>query len=209
MLGLKRGFVGIALLAASACGSASAASLSTDVSVNIPSSIALYCYDKVDVNISANTFETALARNGTRAMPTLTRTARGRANGRLVVNQNRRIWNRGRYRFRPTVNLDLGGVCAYHAIGGSNGARVTVEALEPRLEASGGAFINVQRVRARDSDNAGSWRRRYRVPASDLGAGVVRGIDVRLRLNLRNATEPGTYSSPVDGTFRITVIGNP
>ena len=129
MLSLNRGIVAIALLAAVAGGPANAGSLSTDVSVNIPSSIALYCYDKVDVNISADTFKAALARNGTRAMPSLTRTARARRNGRLVVNQRRRIWNRARFRFRPQVNLDLGGVCAYHAIGGSNGARVTVEAL--------------------------------------------------------------------------------
>lgn len=203
-----KGLAPAALFAGLAGGSAHAASLNTDVSVTLQSSIVLYCYDNVDIDVSAETYIAALGRNGSRAMPSRARNARARS-GRWVVNTGRRNWNRGRYRFRPRVNLDLNGVCAYRAIGGSNGARITVDTLETQLEAAGGSYIDVLRVRARDSDKGGGWRGQYRVAPAELGTGTVRGIDVRLRLDMRNAKEPGTYSSPVDGTFRITVVGNP
>jgi len=73
----------------------------------------------------------------------------------------------------------------------------------------GGSHIDVIRVRTRDYEQAGPWRRRFRIPATEMENNDVRGIDVRLRLDLRNATEPGRYSSGIDGTFRITVIPNP
>lgn len=174
----------------------------------MPSVLSLYCFDEVDVNITPDAYIAALSRNRTRPMPSLTRTARARP-GRLIVNRGKRFWNRGRFKFRPRVNLRLDGVCAYRAIGGTTGARVTVEPLEPQLDAANGAFIKIDRVRARDTEKANGWRRTYRVNGSDLGTGVVRGIDVRMRLHMKDATEPGTYSSPTDGTFRITVIANP
>ena len=196
------------MMAALAESSAHAGSLNTDVEISIPSVIALYCFDEIDVGVTPDAYVTALGRNGSRPMPSLTRTARGRE-GRLIVNRGRNFWNRGRFRFRTRVNLLLNEVCAYRAIGAATGARVTIEALEPRLETANSAFIQVDRVRARDSESVNGWRRTYRVNAADLGIGVVRGIDVRMRLDMRNATEPGTYSSLTDGTFRITVIGNP
>jgi len=189
-------------------GSASASSLSTDLTVNMATVLSLACFEQVDVDLTADNFIAAVGRNGDRPLPSLTRNARARE-GQLTVNGSRRQWNSGRYRFRRRVNLDLLDVCAYRALGGIGGARVTIEALGRRLESAGGAHIQVNRVRTRDHENAGAWRRRFRIPAADLGNGDLRGIDVRLRLDLQEATEPGRYSSPTDGTFRITVTPNP
>lgn len=205
---MRKYFAAFMLLLGTAGGSAHAASLSTDVSVNLGSVLALSCFDEVDVNLSSDTYLAAISRNGSDNLPSVTRNARARA-GQLNVNAGRRILNRRRFRPRTSVNLDLGAVCAYRSLGNSTGARVRVERLEPRLEASGGGFISVVRVRTRDNETQGPWRRQYRIRPDQLGAGTVRGIDVRLRLNMRNATEPGLYSSPLDGTFRITVISNP
>jgi len=188
--------------------SAKAASLSTDLTVNIGSILTLVCYDDVHVDLTAESFISAVGRNGDRALPSLTRTARARS-GRLIANGGRRQWRRARYRFRRRVNLDLLNVCAYSSIGGIGGARVTIDALESRLDGAGGSHIDVIRARTRDTDDAGAWRRRFNIPAADLGNGVARGIDVRLRLDLQDATEPGLYSSTTDGTFRITVTPNP
>lgn len=189
-------------------GSAQAGSLSTDVTVNLSSVLGLVCFDQVDVNLSADTVISTLGRNNGRPMPTLNRNARVR-NDRLIAGRGKRFWNRGRFKFRQQANLDLRNVCAYHAMGGIGGARVTIDALERRLEAAGGSHIQVRRVRTRDNINAGPWRRRYNIPPADLTPGTVRGIDVRLRLDMRNAKEPGLYSSATDGTFRITVTPNP
>lgn len=208
MTRLKTSLAVFALIFGFGFGSAQAASLSTDVTVNVSSSLGLACYENVHVDLTSENFIATVGRNGSRALPNLSRNARAR-NGRLIVNGPRRIWNRGRFRFRRQANLDLQNVCAYFAIGGIGGASVRVESLERRLEAAGGSFIRVRRVRTRDNANAGPWRRRYRIPATELGNGMVRGIDVRLRLDLRNAVEPGLYSSTADGTFRITVTPNP
>lgn len=205
---MRKYLAALTLLAVTASGKADASSLSTDVSVNLGSVIALSCFDEVDVNLSSDTFLAAISRNPSGDLPSITRNAQAAA-GRLNVNAGRRIWNRRQFQFRRNVNLDLGEVCAYRSIGNGTGARVQVERLEQRLDARNGGFISVVRVRTRDSETRGPWRRAFRVRPDQLGAGVVRGIDVRLRLNLRNATEPGLYSSPADGTFRITVIGNP
>lgn len=205
---MRRYIATLGLLAGFASGPALSASLSTDVTVNLGSSLSLFCFEEVDVNLSSETYLSAVSRNRSRPMPSITRNARVRS-GDLFVQGGRRFRRQGRYRLRNRVNLELGSVCAYRAIGGSNGARVQVELLEDRLETSGGAYITVDRVRARDTDQEGPWRRQFRIQPADLGIGVVRGIDVRMRLSLQNATEPGLYSSPVDGTFRITVLGNP
>ncbi len=198
----------LAMLAAFLCGPGNATSLSTDVTVSINSSISLFCFDEVNVDLSAGTYLSAISRNRSRPMPGITRTARER-NGELHVNGGRRFWNRKRFEMKPRVLLELGSICAYRSVGGSNGARVQVEALETRLEAPQGGYIEIDRLRVRDTEKADRWRRRFRVTPAELGAGVVRGIDVRMRLDMRNATEPGLYSSPTDGTFRITVIENP
>ncbi len=208
MHSMRKYLAAFMLLLGTAGGSAHAASLSTDVSVNLGSVLSLSCFDEVDVNLSSDTYLAAISRNGSGNLPSVTRNARARS-GQLNVNAGRRIWNRRRFRPRSSVNLDLGGVCAYRSLGIATGAQVRVERLEERLEANGGGFISVVRVRARDSEDQGPWRRRYNVRPNQLGAGVVRGIDVRLRLNMRNASEPGLYASPTDGTFRITVISNP
>jgi len=205
---MRKYIAALALLAGMASGSTHAASLSTDVTINLGSSLTLFCFEEVDVNLSSETYLSAVSRNRSRPMPSITRAARVRS-GELFVNGGLRFRRQGRYKLKRRVHLELGSVCAYRAIGGSKGARVQIEALEPRLEAAGGGYIAIDRVRARDTDTAGSWRRQYRVRPADLGIGVVRGIDVRMRLDMQNATEPGRYSSPVDGTFRITVLGNP
>ena len=203
-----KGLAALTLMLGTGIGSAEAASLSTDVTVNMSSALSLYCFDKVDVDLSSENFIAAVGRNGGRALPSLRRTARA-SDGQLTANGPLRVWNRGRYEFRRRVNLDLHNVCAYQALGGVGGARITVDALEDRLQASSSSYIDVIRVRARDYENAGAWRRRFNIPATDLGFGDVRGIDVRLRLDLQNAKEPGRYSSPTDGTFLITVTPNP
>ena len=205
---LKTSLAGLALLIGAGLGNAKAASLSTDLTINMSSALILACFDNVDVDLSVENFIATVGRNGTRPMPDLIRTARAR-NGELIANGRRRTWTRGRYSFRRRVNLDLHNVCAYRAIGGVGGARVTVDALEPRLDAAGGSHIDVIRVRTRDYEDAGPWRRQFRIPPIELGHGDVRGIDVRLRLDLRDAQEPGLYSSPTDGTFMITVTPNP
>lgn len=185
-----------------------ASSLNTDVAVEMPSVIALYCYDRVHVNVGTDEFLNATGRNGLGARGTLNRTARGRA-GRWNVRAPRNRFNRRRFTLREVVNLDLTGVCALRALTGSGGVRVRVDALDTSLKTPTGASIDVQRIRVRDGENGGGFRRRYDLPASDLGLATVRDIDLRLRLDLSNATEAGTYSSDTDGTFVVTVIARP
>ena len=205
---VNQGLAALTLVIGAGIGSAEAASLSTDVTVNIPTVLTLACFDEVHVDVSAENFTATVGRDDGEPLPSLVRTARGR-DGRLIANGTRRVWNSSRYRFRRRVNLELHNVCAYHALGGVGGARVTVDALESRLDASGGSHIDVIRVRGRDFENAGAWRRNFRIPSTDLGNGDVRGIDVQLRLDLRNAKVAGRYSSPTDGTFVVTVTPNP
>jgi len=204
---MRRYIAAITLLVGAAGGNAHAGSLSTDVSVSLPSTIILSCFDDVDVDVTPDNFLAAVHRNPTRAQPNVTRNARVRS-GDLVVNAPRRPLNR-RVRVRPRINLDLNEVCAYHAFGTVSGARVEVDQLEGALAGTDDSSISIIRIRARDSVNGGAWRTRFLVPPEELGFGVIRGVDVRLRLDLSNATSAGLYSGPADGTFRITLTSNP
>ena len=196
-----------AMLIALASGRADAAALETDVDVTIPSVVVLSCYDSVEVDVSAESFLTAV--DHTPGTTTLSRNARGR-NGRLVVNAPRRTFRRGQWTARRSVDLNLTNICAFRAVGQSNrGVLVSVTAKERILRNGADSQMRVRRVRARDTEKAGNWRRRYRIRNVDLGWGKVRGIDVQMRLDTRNARMAGTYSSDTDGTFEVTVVASP
>lgn len=195
----------IAAAAMLAAVPARAGTLDTDVDIALPSAIALYCYDEVDVDISAENFLTAVGDRTENTTLSASRNARA-SSGRLRVSVPRRPLNRAS---RTRVNLILTGVCAFRASGINRSVRVSVNAKENRLLAAGGSSIRVRNLRARDAAKGGGWRRRYNVRRADLGWSTLRGIDVRMQLDMRRAKEPGSYSSATDGTFEIVVVPNP
>lgn len=197
----------LGLLTVLCAGEVRATALETDVDVSMPSLLALSCYDSVDVNVTADALVAALRHTPGTAQ--LSRDARGRP-GRLIVNAPRRTFRRGQWRASRFANLKLSNICSYRAIGQSRrGVLVSVAAKENVLKNANGSQIRVRRVRARDTENAGNYRRRYRVRSTDLGWTTLRGIDVEVRLDFRNAKTEGTYTSDTDGTFGVTVVLSP
>jgi len=196
---MKASIAALTLFVGAGVSSTNAASLNTDVSVNLSSALSLACYDRVDVILSAETFVSAVGSTFV-DIPGLS--------SDLTTGEGQEIASDVPLNFQRGANLDLLDVCAYQALGGVGGARVVIDALETRLDATSDSYIQVDQVFTRDNLNAGAWLNTYEIEATDLGNSL-RGIDVRLRLDLRNAEVAGTYSSPTDGTFRITVTPNP
>lgn len=202
----KRITAALAFAACSLATPAEATSLSTDVEVKLPSRIALYCYDRVHVNITPDAYLTARGFQPPQNGGTLSTDANASIGVWAVeapANQFRSpsLTNR--------INLNMTGVCALRAVTDGAGVRVQIDALETSLVTPTGASIDIRRARARDGGYGGGWRRRYTLNNGDLGPSSLRDIDVRLQLDVRNATEAGTYSSLSDGTFLVTITARP
>jgi len=178
-----------AVLATSATG-VQAAELSTDVDVSLPEIIALFCYDSVVVNVSADGLTAALG-------GTLTSTGLGEATvenftGDLGASSS------GSLEAPDTeVNLQLNNVCAFRALVETGVSVSVAEAADPVLvnEDVETAVINAAGIEL--SSDA-------EVDAADLGLAVApTPIDVTVPLDLSGATAPGTYSK--EELFTVTV----
>ncbi len=178
-----------AVLATSATG-AHAASLSTDIDVELPSIIVLSCFDSVNVNVSASGLEAALggAAVGLGATSTSTLVSDLGADASATVTG-----------FDSSVDLNLNNVCAFRALV-SSGARVTVaEASDPRL-LNGTAFIDASGVTLASGATTEDV-------TSGLGLGAAATpISVVVPLDLSDATEPGTYTKADLFTITVTAI---
>lgn len=180
-----------AVLATSATG-VQAASLSTDVDVSLPSIIALYCYDSVSVNVSANGLSAALG-----AAPNATGTGLGAATVTSLDSDLGADAEGAVSSMASSVNLDLNNVCAFRALV-TNGVDVTVaQATDPKLLNAAGGEIDADGISLL---SAGSV-------STGLGLGVAATpISVRVPLDLANASAPGTYSKA--DLFTVTVTAN-
>lgn len=178
-----------AVLATSATG-AQAASLSTDVDVSLPSIIALYCYDSVSVNVSANGLSTALgvAPNGT-GLGAATVTA---LDSDLGADAQGPVAS-----MASAVNLDLRNVCAFRALV-TNGVDVSVaQATDPKLVNASGGEIDADGISLLSASSV----------STGLGLGAAATpISVRVPMDLANASAPGTYSKA--DLFTVTVTAN-
>lgn len=180
-----------AVLATSASG-AQAASLSTDVDVSLPSIIALYCYDSVSVNVSANGLSAALG-----AAPNATGTGLGAATVTALDSDLGADAQGAVAAMGSSVDLKLNNVCAFRALV-TNGVDITVDpAATPTLTNAAGGEIDATGITLITPGTV----------SAGLGLGVAATpISVNVPLNLANASAPGTYSKA--DLFTVTVTAN-
>ncbi len=189
-------------------GNSIAYSSTTDVSVSLGSTIQLFCYENVDVNLNPGNLFNNVTRRVTTTLPGQSHSA-SLSGDDLTVTIDPTSFEGTGVEPQTRIFLFLRTICSYRTYGAVTGATVEIQTLESRLETSGGSFIDVLNTRTRDSINRGVWRSTFTVSPADLATTPIRGLDVRLRLDISNANEPALYSSPTDGTFRITVLPSP
>jgi len=179
-----------AVLATSATG-VQAASLSTDVDVQLPSIIALYCYDSVSVNVGAAGLEAALGAGpvslGASAEVTSLTQDLGASSSTASAEAV------------SSVNLNLNNVCAFRALV-TNGVDVAVTQPEDSRLMNGTAFIDAAGITLASGDTTD-------VVNTGLGlAAAATPVSVVVPLDLADATAPGNYAKA--GLFTITVTAN-
>lgn len=193
---------------------AQSATLQTDVDINLPSIIVLYCFDYIDVNVSATNFLTAVGATGTTGDDTLftngpiTAAATGTAGLLTAAPVTLNVETAG---IGTTADLRLNGACAFRAIGSDVEVSIATDETD-LVTASGASTIEVTSAEVGDAGaapaGAAAFGATYTVPAANLGFGNVRYIDVQLGLDFSDALESGDYSSATDGTFTVTAVAN-
>lgn len=104
------------------------------------------------------------------------------------------------------VSLLLAGVCDVRGVGKGNGVDVSVALTgNTTLSGPGSSQISVTTVGIRRNDLGGAFVSSFNIPESDLGFGTFVFIDAALGLDLSQVNQAGNHSSPVDGTFQVTV----
>lgn len=196
----------VAVIATSATGPAHAAALSTDVDVTLPSIIALYCYDKVDVNVTTAGY--VAATGAIDGGSTTTSTGPTDATSPSAGN-----WEAAVAGLDTTaggsaatdVDLTMTGVCAFRALATSTGVNVSIDrrAADGDINHPDGAKIVATAAKL---VNSGAAVDDYDV-TTGLGLGNVNPITVRLPLDLSAATLAGTYTT--SDLFTVTVVANP
>jgi len=177
MTKLIKAVAAAAVLATSATGT-NAAELSTDVDINLPSIIALYCYDSVAVNVTAGGLTAALGA-GTGA------TGLGSASITSFSDDLGADDAIGATAYSTEVDLNLNNVCAFRALVGESGVSVAVSQGEAE-DASGATLTSAATV------------------TTGLGLGVApTAVSVQIPLDLSDATAPGVYSKT--DLFTVTV----
>lgn len=176
-----------AVLATSATGT-HAASLSTDVTVALPSVIALYCYDAVNVNVDGDTFSAAFVG------------ADGGLGNVEVTGMDEDLGadaQTGVASADTSALLSLNNVCAFRALV-TTGVDVSVtEAADPRLTHSDPLVLDA-------IDASGISLKSDASVTTGLGlTAPAQPISVNVPLDLANATVPGTYTKA--DLFTVTV----
>lgn len=199
-------FAAVALISGVATIPAQSASLDTDVDVTLPSVISLYCYDQVKVRLRQ--FDVDITGSG----PGLSRDAQG-SPGNWDVEGPPMPYNTfnatGIVSIRDPSWLRLSGVCAFRALAGTSGVQVSIAPLNTVLEGPNNTSITLSRYRVRDAESGGAYSSSYTVDTTQGGLNELHNIDIRMRMQMTPVLYYGTYSSPSDGTFSVTVIANP
>ena len=186
-----------------ATGHASAASLQTDIEIDMPSVIALYCYDQVFLKVSAEglveatgafdgTSSTALAESGVLA-----------SNGSWNASLEGLDTSEGS-EFTSKANLNLRGVCAFRALATTAGVNISIELENGVLKHTTEDGANITAVAAKLL-NSGSEGSEYNV-TTGLGLSNINPIEIRLPLDFTETTVAGLYSS--EDVFTVTVTAN-
>ncbi len=179
-----------AVLATSATG-VQAASLSTDVDVQLPSIIALYCYDSVSVNVGAGGLEAALGAGPVSLGASAQVTSLTQDLGATSSEQTSTA--------KSAVTLNLNNVCAFRALV-TNGVDVVVTQPADSKLMNGTAFIDAAGITLASGNTTDTVN-------TGLGLGAAATpVSVKIPLELKDATTPGNYSKA--GLFTITVTGN-
>lgn len=186
-----------------------AASVTTDVDINLPSILILFCYDEIDVTITAANLATLMvggAATGddaaTTALGTTTPAVVGtNLEGTVITLSSALNVN------EDAVFLNLLEVCGIRAIGNGNGVDVSVAltANTTLANTTGAGSILIDQAQTR-ANGGGAFAATYNIPDASLGLGNLNLVDVQLELDLTSASEAGDYSSAVDGTFTITAV---
>ena len=209
---------------------AHAASVSTDVDVTLNNVIALYCYDTVSVNVTAANFIAAVGgidgEQGLGSAGSITATG---TSGTWTAALDATTDAATADAVDSNADLVMTNVCAYRAVSSAgvkvegalnNGGSGSVSLVSDySVPSTGGgaatpstAHIDVTGISIRDGSTSGAaWGSDYTVPGASLGFGNLKAVDVRLPLDLADATDAATYSVPTvtSTTGGVTTTSNP
>jgi len=189
MTKLIKSVAAAAVLATSVTGT-HAATLSTDVDVSLPSIIALYCYDSVEVNVTAAGLTAALS--GLAEETGLGNAEVTDFTGNLGASSNDLVGA-----IASTVDLNLNNVCAFRALVGTSGVSVAVSQ-------DNGTTLPHDTVAGASIEAANAVLTTAATVTTGLGlAAAPTPISVKLPLDLSDATAAGTYSK--EDLFTVTV----
>ncbi len=204
---MKRSINTVAALAfagaALSTSNTNAASLQTDLDIDVPSVIALYCYDKVYLKVSIEGFvEATGAFNGT-SVTELAESGVSASNGSWNAAIEGLDTSAGS-EFKSKADLNMKGVCAFRAIATSAGVNVSVKLENGVLKHATENGANITAIDAKLL-NGGTEVSDYDV-TTGLGFSNLNGIAIRLPLDLSDTTVAGLYSS--QDVFTVTVTAN-
>lgn len=182
---------------------ASAASLQTDVEIDIPSVIALYCYDKVYLKVSSEGFVEATGAFDGTDVTELAESGVSASNGNWNASIEGLNTSAGAD-FKPKANLNMKGVCAFRAVATTAGVNVSIELENGVLKHATENGANITATAAKLLNN-GSEVSDYDV-TDNLGFSRLNGIAIRLPLDLTETRVAGLYSS--EDVFTVTVTAN-
>ena len=192
-----------------ASGPSFAADLQTDVDVTLPNVVALYCYDQVNVSVSAANFLTAVgstvgATGAKQSTNTSTTNATAAAGTWTAALSGLDTESAGSGAVSDDVDLVMTGVCAFRAITTTK-ATVQIDPIAAGQELMNGTTDKITVGTPVASDDGSTFAASYDVAQANLGFSVIRPITIKLPLDLSAAKKAGTYSSTTAGTFKVTV----
>lgn len=184
------------------------ASVTVDVDIDLPSILILFCFDEIDVTISAAnlaTLLTGVASTGEATVNTALGAVTPVVSG-TTLEGTPVVLDTALTVDPSAVFLNLLGVCGVRALGAGNGVDVSVAGVNLTLDGPGTSQITVDAVATRDNAVGGAFGPTFNIVEANLGLGNVRLIDAQLELDLSSAQEAGTHSSGTAGTFTITAV---
>ncbi|MBU2533935.1 MAG: hypothetical protein KKB37_14435 [Alphaproteobacteria bacterium] len=183
----------MALAAFGTTQNAKAASLDVDVDITLPGFLVLYCYDNIDINISAANLSTALgvtAGSSALVPPTGTQTA---TSGTITNDLD--IAADTNTSLTTTVDLELQNICAVRGIGTSGStADITISGVASTL--SGGASSGTISVSAVTPSTAS---------VALTGFGNLSPFDVTMSMDLANVIQADTFTN-ASAEFTVTAL---
>lgn len=186
-----------AALFAALAGSAGARTLE----IEIEPIIILNCKERIDYRV-----ETARLLAQTQTLNPSARSDAGAGSGGRLIEARLPAPSIDPARSGTTVEIDVTDSCTVRGLGRGEGFLVEVRPAANAIlrNETGGGVLRVQDVKGRAA-GSGAFARNFSISQRSIRLEREIGIDVRLRLDLREAALNGRYSSPADGVFAIEV----